>query len=42
LIAVKSGRTYSGLVKDEGTSLRLLTYDDEVRIAKADIDERSV
>jgi putative membrane-bound dehydrogenase-like protein len=42
LIVLKSGKQLSGLVKDEGAALRVLSADSEVRIAKSDIEERSV
>jgi putative heme-binding domain-containing protein len=42
LIVLKSGKTLTGLVKDEGATLRVLSADSEARIAKADIEERSV
>ena len=42
LILTKAGKTLTGLVKDEGTTLRILNLDKEDRIAKADIEERTV
>ena len=41
-IVTKSGKTYSGLVKDEGKVLRISTADRTDRVAKADIEERTV
>ncbi len=42
VVVSKSGKTYAGLVKDEGTHLRVLNLDKDEKIAKADVDERSV
>jgi putative membrane-bound dehydrogenase-like protein len=42
LILTKDGKSVTGLVKDEGTTLRVLNLDKEVRIAKKDIEERSI
>jgi putative heme-binding domain-containing protein len=39
-IVTKDGRTLSGLVKEEGGMLRVLNLDKDVRIAKADVEER--
>jgi putative membrane-bound dehydrogenase-like protein len=41
-ITTKSGKTFTGLVKDEGTMLRVVNADSEVRLAKKDVEERSV
>jgi putative membrane-bound dehydrogenase-like protein len=42
LIQSKQGKTLTGLVKDEGKSLRVLNADGEVRVAKEDVEQRSV
>jgi putative heme-binding domain-containing protein len=41
-IVTKDGKMHTGLVKDDGTALRLLTIDGETRIAKTDIESRAV
>ncbi len=41
-IVTKDGRTFSGLVKEEGGFLRILNLDKDVRIAKSDVEERRV
>jgi quinoprotein glucose dehydrogenase len=40
LIVTRDGRTVSGLVKEEGGMLRVLNLDKDVRVAKADVEER--
>ncbi|MBI2806745.1 MAG: hypothetical protein HYX68_17335 [Planctomycetes bacterium] len=40
LIELKSGRTLTGLVKDDGKHLRVLNLDKDERILKTDIDSR--
>ena len=40
IIELKNGKTITGLVKDEGKSLRVLNLDKDTRIAKADVEER--
>jgi putative membrane-bound dehydrogenase-like protein len=39
-IVTKDGKTLNGLVKDEGKVLRILNLDKDIRVAKADVDER--
>ena len=41
-IVLKNGKIVSGLVKDEGQFLRVLTADSEARFAKKDIEERHI
>jgi putative heme-binding domain-containing protein len=41
-VVTNAGKTVSGLVKDEGTHLRVLNLDVDVRIAKTDVEQRSV
>jgi putative heme-binding domain-containing protein len=41
-IELKSGKTVSGLVKDEGKFLRVLNLDKDERVLKSDIESRSV
>jgi putative membrane-bound dehydrogenase-like protein len=41
-IVTKSGKTLTGLVKDQGSALRVLNLDGEVVIPKKDIEEREV
>jgi putative heme-binding domain-containing protein len=41
-ILTKGGKVLTGLVKDEGQFLRILTADSDTRVAKADVEERSV
>jgi len=40
LIITKAGQTLTGLVKEEGNFLRVLNLDKDVKIAKADVEER--
>ena len=42
VIVTKSGQTFSGLVRDEGDSLRVLNLDKNTRLAKSAVEERSV
>jgi len=42
IVITKDGKVLQGLVKDEGKMLRILNLDRDVRIAKTDIEERSV
>jgi putative membrane-bound dehydrogenase-like protein len=39
-IVTKDGKTHNGLVKDEGKFLRVLNLDKDIRISKADVEER--
>ena len=41
-VVTTAGKTLSGLVKDEGTHLRVQNLDVDVRIPKADVEQRSV
>jgi len=41
-IELKSGKTVSGLVKDEGKFLRVLNLDKDERVLKSDIESRSM
>jgi putative heme-binding domain-containing protein len=41
-VVLKDGKVLTGLVKDEGTMLRVLALDQDVRIAKSDVESRSV
>ena len=41
-VVTSAGKSLSGLVKDEGTHLRVLNLDVDVRIAKTDVENRSV
>lgn len=41
-IVTKSGKMLTGLVKEDGAVLRVMNLDGEVRVAKADIEERSI
>lgn len=41
-LVTTSGKVLTGLVKDEGTHLRVLSLDKEVRIAKAEIESRAL
>ncbi len=41
-VELKNGKTLSGLVKDEGKFLRVLNLDRDERIAKTDVESRSV
>jgi quinoprotein glucose dehydrogenase len=42
VIVTKNGQTHSGLVREEGAFLRVLNLDKDVRIAKSEVEERSV
>ncbi|HTN74168.1 MAG TPA: hypothetical protein VL096_02940, partial [Pirellulaceae bacterium] len=42
IVLTTGGQSLSGLVKEEGNSLRIITPDKEHLIAKADVEERSV
>lgn len=42
ILTMKDGKTHSGLVKDEGKHLRVLNLDRDMRVAKADVDERTL
>jgi putative membrane-bound dehydrogenase-like protein len=42
VIVTKNGQTLAGLVKEEDAFLRVLNLDKDTRIAKADVEERSV
>jgi putative heme-binding domain-containing protein len=39
-VILKDGRTLNGLVKEEGAFLRILNLDKDVKVAKADVEER--
>ena len=39
-LITKDGRTLSGLVKEEAGFLRVLNLDNDVKIAKSDVEER--
>lgn len=41
-VITTGGKIYSGLVKEEGEALRIITADDEIKISKNEVDERSV
>jgi putative membrane-bound dehydrogenase-like protein len=41
-VVTTAGKTHSGLVKDEGTHLRVQNLDVDVRIPKTDVEQRSV
>jgi putative heme-binding domain-containing protein len=41
-VVTRNGKSISGLVKDEGKFIRVLHLDHDVRISKADIEERAV
>ena len=41
VIELKSGRTFTGLVKEDGNTVRILSLDKDERVAKADIESRS-
>jgi putative membrane-bound dehydrogenase-like protein len=41
-LTMKDGKVHSGLVKEEGNELRVLNLDVDVRVAKADVEERRV
>jgi putative membrane-bound dehydrogenase-like protein len=41
-VITKEGKSLSGLVKDEGTHLRVLNLDRDERVAKSDVERRSV
>ena len=41
-IVTKSGKMLTGLVKEDGAVLRVMNIDGEVRVPKADIEERMV
>jgi len=41
-IETKNGKVVTGLVKDEGDTLRILQADAELRIKKKDVEERSI
>jgi putative heme-binding domain-containing protein len=41
-IETRSGKVLIGLVKDEGDTLRILQADAELRVAKKDVEQRSV
>lgn len=41
-VVTKDGKQLVGLVKDEGASLRVLNLDQDVRVAKADVESRTV
>lgn len=42
IIELKSGKTLSGLVKDDGKHLRILNLDRDEKIAKSDVESRSL
>jgi hypothetical protein len=42
LIATKDGKSLTGLVREDGAFLRVLTADRETRIARKDVEERSI
>lgn len=42
VIVTTAGKTLSGLVKDEGTHLRVQNFDLDVRVPKQDVEERTV
>jgi quinoprotein glucose dehydrogenase len=42
LIATKDGGSLTGLVREDGAFLRILTADRETRIARKDVEERSI
>jgi quinoprotein glucose dehydrogenase len=42
LIITKAGKTLTGLVREEGDSLRILNAEGETKIAKKDVEERSI
>jgi putative heme-binding domain-containing protein len=41
-VVTTDGKVHTGLVKDEGKTLRVLNLDRDVRIAKSDVESRSV
>lgn len=41
-VTTTDGKTFNGLVKDDGKFLRVLNVDQDVRIAKADVEQRRV
>jgi putative heme-binding domain-containing protein len=41
-VVLKDGKVLSGLVKEEGAFLRVLGLDQDVRVAKADVESRAV
>jgi putative heme-binding domain-containing protein len=41
-ITTKSGKVLSGLVREDGDFLRVITADQETRIAKKDVEERAI
>ena len=41
-VVTKEGKVLAGLVKDEGKFLRVLNLDRDERIAKSDVERRSV
>ncbi len=41
-IVTKSGKTLSGLVKDDGEFLRVLNHEGEMRVAKRDVENRNI
>jgi putative heme-binding domain-containing protein len=41
-VTTKSGKVLTGLVKDDGKSLRILNADSEVRLSKSDVESREV
>ncbi len=42
MIVTKDGKSLSGLVREDGAFLRVLTADRETRIARKDVEERSI
>jgi putative heme-binding domain-containing protein len=41
-VTMKSGKVLTGLVKDNGKSLRILNLDSEVTVLKSDVESRAV